>query len=110
MKIRVNVTVFWDGDGFRARADEFGMISACFRRQHSAVRNLKDRVTDWMRAEAAEGMLRKKLEAAGYLWPIGEDYIHVNLSEQLRVTLPLPRDRRTPSKSLNRRRAAERSA
>lgn len=91
MNIRLNITVFWAGDGYRARADELGIISAPFPRRRSAARDLKDKVAEWMRAEAAEGTLRKKLDDAGYLWPVGKDFIHVDPADQLRVSLPMPR-------------------
>jgi hypothetical protein len=95
VKIQFNIIVFQGEDGgYRARADELGLISAPCRRRASAVKMLKEMLRAFMKAAAEQGTLTEQLDAVGFIWWMGADFIHVAVADSLRVKLPLPKDRR----------------
>ena len=94
MRIGFHVTVLRAQDGgYLARADELALFSEPFPRQASAVANLKEKLRAFLREEAEQGTLTKRLGEIGFMGGIGEDFIYIDPADSLRVTLPLPRNR-----------------
>ena len=95
MKIGIHVTVLRAQDGgYLARADELALFSEPFPRQASAVAALKEKLRAFLKKEAEQGTLTKRLGEIGFMGGIGEGFIYIDPADSLRITMPLPRNRK----------------